>query len=68
MTDEIIEQIMIVRDTGLTNMFDTNHVAIIADRLNLYELVAYLTDKDNRREYCEFILSGKRKENNNAND
>ncbi len=68
MTDEIIEQIMTVRDTGLTNMFSINNVAVIANDLNLFELVTYLADKNNHKEYCEFIISGKRKEQNNDNN
>lgn len=65
MTDTIVEQIIAIRDAGLTNMFDINNVMVIANDNEMFELVSYLADKDNRKEYCEFILNGKRKDNNN---
>jgi len=60
MTDTIREQIMSVRDSGETNMFDVNAVMVIADREEFYELVAYLID--NKREYSRFIMTGKTEE------
>jgi len=57
MTDVIKEQILAVRDTGETNMFDTNAVQVIANREGFYELVAYLID--NKKEYARFIMTGK---------
>lgn len=59
MTNKIKEQILAVRDTGETNMFDRHAVMYIAHRLGLYELVVYLDDKDNRDEYGNFIMYGK---------
>lgn len=56
MTKKIKEQILAVRDTGETNMFDINAVQYIADREGYYELVVYLMD--NRKEYSNFILTG----------
>lgn len=56
MTDKIKEQILAVRGTGLTNMFDVNAVQRIANDMGFYELVVYL--EDNRREYANFILTG----------
>lgn len=56
MTKKIKEQILAVRDTGETNMFDINAVQYIADRKGYYELVVYLMD--NRKEYSNFILTG----------
>ncbi len=58
MTEKIKEQILAVRETGGTNMFDVNGVMRIANDLELYELVNYLTDHDNRREYAHFIMTG----------
>jgi len=50
------EQILAVRDTGETNMFDVNMVAQIAMREGFYELVNYL--QDHKKEYSRFILAG----------
>ena len=36
---KIKEQILAVRDTGLTNMFDTSAVQVIANEMGFYELV-----------------------------
>ena len=56
MTDLIREQILAVRATGLTNMFDVNTVQRIAFDMGFYELVTYLEDE--RTEYAHFILTG----------
>ena len=56
MTDKIKEQILAVRGTGLTNMFDVNMVQRIANDMGFFELVVYL--EDNRCEYAHFILTG----------
>lgn len=57
--DETIrEQILEVRDTGQTNMFDLDGVMRVAYELDLYELVNYLDDKANHKSYCNFILYG----------
>ena len=56
MTETIKEQILAVRDTALTNMFDVNMVQRIANDMGFYELVIYL--EDHRREYAHFILTG----------
>jgi len=58
MSDKVREQILAVRDTGLTNMFDINAVQRIAYDMNFHELVIYL--EDNRKEYVNFILYGDR--------
>lgn len=58
--DEIIKkQILIVRDTGKTNMFDVKAVQLIADELGLFELVYFLEEKQNQNLYVTFILYGK---------
>lgn len=59
-TDEIVEQIMAVRDTGKTNMFDIQAVMYYANELDLFALVNFLSERKNRNAYCEFILYGKR--------
>ena len=58
MTGKVREQILKVRDTGRTNMFDTNGVQYVANELGLYDLVVYLMDKQNRKEYSHFIFTG----------
>ena len=56
MTDKVRKQILAIRDTGLTNMFDLVAVQRIANEMGLYELVVYL--EENRKEYAHFILTG----------
>lgn len=59
MTQKIKAQILAVRDDGGSNMFDIDGVMRIAFNLHLFELVNYLADRDNRREYSQFIQTGK---------
>lgn len=56
MTETVKKQILAVRDTGLTNMFDVNAVQCIAYDMGFNELVMYL--EAHRREYTHFILTG----------
>ena len=56
MTEEIREQLLAVRDTGLTNMFDCTAVAHIAHEFGYYALERYV--KENRKAYAHFILTG----------
>ena len=56
MTDKIREQILAVRKTGRTNMFDIPLVQYIANEMQLYELVIFL--EEHRGEYVHFILTG----------
>jgi len=56
MTEKIKEQILTIRDSGVTNMFDVNRVQYEANERGYYELVAYLID--HKAEYCHFILTG----------
>ena len=58
MTDTVARQILEVRRTGLTNMFDVNAVMASADGLMLHDLVVYLADSSNHRGYVDFILHG----------
>ena len=56
MTDKIKEQILAIRDTGLTNMFDVNTVQRIAHKMEFYELVIFLEEE--KIKYVKFILNG----------
>lgn len=56
MTEKIKEQILEIRDTGLTNMFDVNMVQRLAYERDFYDLVLYL--EENRKEYVQFIMTG----------
>ena len=53
----IKEQILAIRETGETNMFDVPVVEIIAIRDGYYDLADYLSE--HKIEYCRFILTGK---------
>ena len=44
MTEKIKEQILAVRATGQTNMFDTNMVQVIANKMKFYELVIFIEE------------------------
>lgn len=61
-TEEIRKQILAVRDTGRTNMFDVAMVQKIADELGFYELVSFLIDEENKKAYCKLIMYGDRHE------
>ena len=56
MTEKIKEQILAIRDTGLTNMFDINMVQRLAYECDFFELVTWL--EDHRKEYARFIMTG----------
>lgn len=56
MTDKTREQILEVRKTGRTNMFDIPAVQYIANEMQFYELVVYL--EEHHTEYVHFILTG----------
>ena len=56
MTEKIREQILAVRETGRTNMFDIPMVQYIANEMRFYELVIFL--EEHRNEYVHFILTG----------
>lgn len=55
MTERIREQIIAVRATGRTNMFDVPMVQYIANEMRFYELVVFL--EEHRGEYVHFILT-----------
>ncbi len=50
------EQILAIRDSGETNMLDTNMVFHIAIRDDFYDLADYLLE--HKKQYCRFILTG----------
>lgn len=56
MTETVKEQILAIRETAETNMFDARTVQVIANRRGFYELVIYL--EEYRKEYVNFILTG----------
>ena len=56
MSETVKKQILAIRDTGLTNMFDVRTVQHIANDMKFYELVVYL--EEHRREYAHFIFTG----------
>ena len=58
MTDKIKEQILKIRDTGLTNMFDTTAVQRLAFEREFYELVMFI--EEHKKEYVRFIIYGDR--------
>lgn len=49
-------QIIAIRDTGRTNMFDINMVQYIANEIGYYDLVVFI--EEHRKEYVRFILTG----------
>lgn len=58
MTENIRDQILEVRKSGLANMFDWSMVQNVADLLGLEELASYM-EGDNKAEYARFILTGR---------
>lgn len=56
MDEKVKEQILAVRNTGRTNMFDVTAVQRIAFEMDFYELVNYI--EENRKGYVRFILTG----------
>ena len=56
MDEKVKDQILAIRDTGLTNMFDLPVVQRLAYELDFYELVCWL--EDHKKEYVRFILTG----------
>ena len=56
MDEKVKEQILAIRDTGLTNMFDLPEVQHLAYERDFYELVLYL--EEHRKEYAHFIMTG----------
>ena len=57
MNEKIKEQIMAVRASGKTNMFDVPAVQRLAFENGYYELVNFI--EENKTSYINFIFSGK---------
>ena len=55
MTEKVKKQILAVRETGRTNMFDVNMVQMIANEMEFYELVVFI--EEHKSDYVQFILS-----------
>ncbi len=56
MTEKVRDQILAIRDTGLTNMFDLPVVQRLAYERGYYELVRWI--EEHRKEYARFIMTG----------
>lgn len=56
MDSKVKEQILAIRDTGLTNMFDARTVQRMAYEMDFFELVAFL--EEHKSQYVRFILTG----------
>lgn len=56
MDGKVKEQILAIRDTGLTNMFDAVTVQRLAYERGFYELVLFI--EDHPGDYVRFILQG----------
>lgn len=54
--DTIIKQILSIRDTGKTNMFDKSTVQMLALNAGYYELVNFI--EENPKEYAHVIMTG----------
>lgn len=54
--ETVKQQILKIRDTGLTNMFDLDTVQILALKSDMYELADFISD--NPKEYAKFIITG----------
>jgi hypothetical protein len=59
MTEVIKKQILDIRDSGETNMFDVSRVRIISLRKGYFELLEFL--ENNKNAYVRFILTGEEK-------
>lgn len=56
MPEKVKEQILAIRETGLTNMFDIPMVQRLAFDRDFYDLVLWL--EDHKKEYVRFIMYG----------
>lgn len=59
MSDKVRDQILAVRSTARTNMFDTNAVQVIANEMHFYDLVVFI--EEHKDKYAHFILTGEQK-------
>jgi hypothetical protein len=58
MTDKVVKQIMAIRNTGETNMFDTRRVSQLAYEKGYDALVVFI--EKHRDAYVRFILTGEK--------
>lgn len=56
MTEIVKEEILAIRDTGLTNMLDLPVVQRLAYERDFFDLVVYI--EEHPKEYAHFILTG----------
>ena len=56
MTEIVKEQILTIRETGITNMFDLPAVQRLAYERNFFDLVVYI--EEHPKEYAHFIMTG----------
>lgn len=56
MTERIKDQILFIRETGITNMFDLGMVKALAKEFDMPELVEFI--ENNSKAYTHFILTG----------
>ena len=56
MTELVKEQILTIRETGITNMFDLPAVQRLAYERDFFDLVVYI--EEHPKEYAHFILTG----------
>ena len=54
--EKILEGVLFVRDTGRTNMFDTNMVQRIAFDNEYYDLVNWI--EEDKKGYANLIITG----------
>jgi hypothetical protein len=64
MNEKIRNQILAIRDTGLTNMFDKLAVQRLAIEREYFELVGFI--EENTKAYVRFILTGESEEQESA--
>ena len=65
MTDKVREQILKVRETGKTNMFDIYTVQRIGLKMGFYDMVIFI--EEHKSEYVNFILHGDEKSREEQN-
>ena len=56
MTEVVKEQILAIRETGISNMFDLTMVQRLAYERDFFDLVVYI--EEHPKEYAHFIMTG----------
>lgn len=56
MNDKVRDQILVIRATGKTNMFDFTFVQRLAFEMGFFELLDFI--ETSRKSYAHFILTG----------